>query len=88
VAGEARLAPISVALGCKPGDIPEVLARWFETLGVPHEVGRYVDPSAVDAMSQNLITPSRAANNIRDVDAAAAREIVLKSLDRLAVRAA
>jgi hypothetical protein len=51
-------------------------------------VGRYVDPSAVDAMSQNLITPSRAANNIRDVDAAAAREIVLKSLDRLAVRAA
>ena len=87
-AGEARLAPISDALGCKPGDIPEVLARWFEVLGVPREVGRYVDPSAVEAMSQNLITPSRAANNIRDVDGAAAREIVLKSFDRLAVRAA
>ncbi len=84
--GEAepeRLRPIAKALDCGVGDLPDVLQTWFNELGVGEQVLRYVTPSVTDELGDNLITRARAANNIRDVDGATARQLARTALDNL-----
>jgi alcohol dehydrogenase len=76
-----RLVPIARALDCGLGDIPDALQHWFDDLGVPDQVARYVTPSAIERLGDKFITPARATNNIRDVDSVAARQIVIAALD-------
>jgi alcohol dehydrogenase len=80
-----RLRPIASALNCATGEIPDMIERWFEELGLAHEVARYVHPSMVDQLGDNLITRARAANNMREADGAAARRIVRAALDCFAL---
>ena len=81
--GPTRLVPIANGLGCKLETIPETIEKWFKTLDVGSSLSRYVDSSTVDQFGNNLITRSRAANNIRSVDGSAAREIARVALDRI-----
>ncbi len=84
--GEAepeRLRPIAKALDCGVGDLPDALQTWFNELGVGEQVLRYVTPSVTDELGDNLITRARAANNIRDVDGATARQLARTALDNL-----
>jgi hypothetical protein len=63
--------------------LPDVLRTWFNELGVGEQVLRYVTPSVTDELGDNLITRARAANNIRDVDGATARQLARTALDNL-----
>ena len=81
-ADEQRLAPIAVGLECTPAQIPDRIERWFEELGLAREVGRYLDGSALEKLGDKLITPARAANNLREVDAAGAKRIIRAAFDR------
>jgi alcohol dehydrogenase len=77
-----RLAPISRGMGCQIDALPDRLEVWFDSLGVGEQVSRYVEPSVTDQFGENLITRARAANNVRDVDGTAARQLARRALDR------
>ena len=81
--GPARLIPIANGLDCKLEKIPETIEEWFRTLGVGSSLSRYIDSSVVDQFGNDLITRSRAANNIRSVDGSAARQIAQDALGRI-----
>lgn len=83
-----RLSPIASALDCELGRLPEAIENWFAQLGLAYHVGRFVTVEAIAAFGDELITPARAANNIRDVDAAAAKAIAGAALAKLVARAA
>ena len=78
-----RMEPIAFGMNCKIDEIPVQLENWFDKLGVPELILKYITPSVTDDFDDNLITRARAANNIRDVDGAKAREIARAALDRL-----
>ena len=77
-----RLAPIAAGMGCRVEKLPDRLEVWFDALGVGEQVARYVMPRVTDELGDNLITRARAANNIRDVDGARARQLARAALDR------
>lgn len=79
-----RLAPIAAGMECTAEQLPDRLEAWFDELGVGEQVVRYVAPSVTDELGDNLITRARAANNIREIDGAAARGLARAALDRLA----
>ena len=78
-----RLESIALGLGCSVEQIPLQLENWFDKLGVPELVLSYITPEIIDDLDDNLITRSRAANNIRAVDGSKAREIARLALCRL-----
>ena len=78
-----RLAPIARGMDCSIEALPEVLEAFFDQLGLGSFVSQYVEPSVADAFGENLITRARAANNVRDVDGAEARNIARRALDRI-----
>ncbi len=78
-----RLEPIASGMSCEIEEIPTQLENWFDKLGVPELVLNYITPSVTDDLDDNLITRTRAANNIREVDGSKAREIARLALDRL-----
>ena len=78
-----RLSPIASGMGCPIEELPACLDAWFDDLGVGEQVARYVAPMVTDELGDNLITRARAANNIRDVDGARARQLARAALDRL-----
>ena len=78
-----RLEPIALGLGCSVEEIPLQLENWFDELGVPELVLSYITPDIIDRLDDQLITRSRAANNIRAVDGSKAREIARLALYRL-----
>jgi alcohol dehydrogenase len=78
-----RLEPIASGMSCEIEEIPAQLDNWFDKLGVPELVLNYITPSVTDDLDDNLITRTRAANNIREVDGSKAREIARLALDRL-----
>ena len=78
----ARLASIADGLGCEVGEIPEFLESWFDELGVGAMLGSYVCSDVVDTLEGNLITRTRAANNLRDLDEKSARRIASAALER------
>jgi phosphonate metabolism-associated iron-containing alcohol dehydrogenase len=78
-----RLAPIAAGMECSIEKLPVRLEAWFDDLGVGELVARYVAPTVTDELGDKLITRARAANNIRDVDGAQARQLARAALDRL-----
>jgi alcohol dehydrogenase len=78
-----RLGPIADAIGCEVSRIPDSIERWFDELGLAQEIGHFVTSDAANDLGDDLITPARAANNLRDVDAAAAKNITRAALARL-----
>lgn len=78
----ARLSPIAEGFGCAVEELPEFLYSWFASLGVGELVLGYVEPNVTDELGDNVINRARAANNIRDVDGPAARNIARRALDR------
>ena len=78
-----RLSAIADGLRCTVPDIPVVIEYWFDRLGLGDEILKYVTPDVTDGFSNNLITRARAANNIRDIDGAGAKNLARAALDRL-----
>ena len=78
-----RLQPITDGLNCVADEIPEALEVWFDQLGLGQELSAYVEPSVTDQLGDNLITRARAANNIRDIDGAMARQLARSALERV-----
>ena len=70
------------AFGCKVEVLPEVIEGWLASVGIDAFLDRYVSATAADGLSDNLITRSRAANNLRPADGAAARRIAQRALRR------
>ena len=77
-----RLAPIAAGLSCPISEIPGVLEAWFDALELGPYIARYVSPDVTDQFGDNLITRTRAANNLRDVDGETARSLARHSLER------
>lgn len=78
-----RLTPIADGLGCAVSGIPSALESWFDELGVGAMLNRYVTPNMINGLDDTLITRSRAANNIREVNGAAAHRMVKSAVSRL-----
>jgi alcohol dehydrogenase len=78
-----RLEPIAAALDCPPGDVPQTLETWFTGLGVGDVLRRYVTRSFIEGLKDDLINRARAANNIRDIDGPAARQLALAAFNKL-----
>lgn len=77
-----RLTPIAEGLGCALRAVPETIEAWFDELGLGPAIGRYLSPEVIDTFGTELITRSRAANNIRDVDGAAALRLARSALEK------
>ena len=78
-----RLNVIAGALGCRLAEVPQTLETWFIELGVGDVVQRYVTASFIENLSDSLISRARAANNIRDIDGPAARQLALTAFNKL-----
>ena len=78
-----RLSSIAEGLSCSIPDIPVVIEDWFDRLGLGDEISKYVTPDITDEFSDNLITRARAANNIREIDGAGAKNLARVALERL-----
>ncbi|MBT4425823.1 MAG: hypothetical protein HOC88_02950, partial [Rhodospirillaceae bacterium] len=63
--------------------VPQTLEDWFTELGVGKVLGRYVTASFIESLSGDLISRARAANNIRDIDGARARQLALAAFEKL-----
>jgi alcohol dehydrogenase class IV len=84
---EARLIPIAQGLQCRVREIPDHLYAWFDELGVGAAIGRYLAAGRYDEFCDELVSPSRAANNLRGVDLRDARSIVDVAIGRLSAAA-
>jgi phosphonate metabolism-associated iron-containing alcohol dehydrogenase len=78
VAGD-RLALAADAFGCPLDGLPQALEGWLAELGVGAILERFVTTELIDQLSGGLMTRARAANNIRETDAEAARQIALNA---------
>ena len=79
----SRLAPIADGLACTSAEVPKVLEAWFESLDLATMLFSYVSPEAIDELGDNEVTRARAANNIREIDGSAARDLARRALYRL-----
>ena len=78
-----RMLPIADGLNCKIDEIPDVIDDWFSNLTLGSILSSYISPEIVESLEDSSITRSRAANNIRDVNGTAARQIAWTALERL-----
>lgn len=78
-----RLPLVSGALKCAPDAIPETLERWLIDLGVGKIMARHLSVDDIDGFGDSLITPARAANNLRHADGETARQIARRAFERL-----
>ncbi len=85
---ESRFGAIAEGLECEIADIPAVLLAWFDEMRLGAAVGRYITAADIDGLGENLITRARAANNLRAVDGATAKDIAKRSLGDLSGAAA
>lgn len=77
-----RVAIIAAAFGCEVHALPGALEHWMRDLGMSAQLDACLPPNAADAFGDNLITPARAANNIRPIDGAGARTLAAQALQR------
>lgn len=81
----ARMIPIAEGLDCLTEDIPDVIENWLQDLGLGSALAAYnLNVQSVDLISDQLINPARAANNIRPVNSSAAKTIARSALESLA----
>ncbi len=78
-----RLTAIADGLGCALAEIPSAIEGWFAELELGRHLSRHVRPDAIECLGDDLITPARARNNLRGVDAEAARALAKASLEGL-----
>lgn len=78
-----RMLPIADGLNCNIDEIPDVIDDWFSKLALGSILSSYISPGIVESLEDSSITRSRAANNIRDVNGAVARQIARTALERL-----
>ena len=83
-----RMAIVAEAFDCHVDSLPEVIDDLLESLGVGARLDHYNTATALDTLSDNLITRARAANNLRPADGAAARGIARRALSRFCRAAA
>ena len=81
--GSGRMARLAEAFDCAEPEVADRLEAFLVAVGLPDELARYVGPDAADAFGDNLITPARAANNLRPVDGPAAKSLAQAALQRL-----
>ena len=79
----ARLAPVAEALECAVDAVPDTLERWLVALGVGDVMARHLSADDIDTFGDSLITPARAANNLRHADGLIARQIARRAFERL-----
>ncbi len=72
---EMRLQPIAKGFGCDLAEVPERIEALLKGLGVGEALRRYLPADPVGVIKGELITPSRAGNNVRPPDAASARAL-------------
>ena len=77
-----RLTPIATGLSCAVSEIPDALEAWFDELDLGQYLAGYVSPDVTDQFGNSLITPARAANNLRDVNGKIAQSLARRSLER------
>ena len=78
-----RLAPVGAALHCAPDAVPETLQRWLIKLGVGEIMIRHLSVDDIDDFGDSLITPARAANNLRHADGDVARQLARRAFEAL-----
>ncbi len=81
--GSGRMARLAEAFDCPKEDVPDRLESFLVAVGLPDQLAHYLGPDAADAFGDNLITPARAANNLRAVDGAGAKSLAQAALRRL-----
>ena len=77
-----RLTPIAIGLSCAVSEIPNTLEAWFDELELGQYLAGYVSPDVTDRFGNSLITPARAANNLRYVNGRIAKSLARRSLER------
>lgn len=78
-----RLVPVATALNCAPDAVPETLQRWLIELGVGEILARHLSVDDIDGFGDSLITPARAANNLRHADGDIARQLARRAFETL-----
>lgn len=78
-----RLDVLAQAMECPLIDLVDQIYHWLDTFGVAARIREHVTLDAINSFSDDLITPARAANNIRDIDSAHAKVLAARALDRL-----
>jgi len=78
-----RLVPAASALGCPLELLPDTLESWMSEFGVGKILDRFISTSFIEGLNSHLITRARAANNIRDVDGIAAKQLALNAYRQL-----
>lgn len=79
----SRLFPISSAINCQPESVPDEISKMLKRFNVGVIVSKHLSQNDVDNIADDLINRSRAANNIREADALAAKQIVHQAMDSL-----
>jgi len=78
-----RLASVATALNCAPDAVPDTLQRWLIELGVGEILARHLSVDDIDSFGDSLITPARAANNLRHADGEVARRLARRAFETL-----
>ncbi|MBO6518995.1 MAG: phosphonoacetaldehyde reductase [Rhodospirillales bacterium] len=79
-----RMIPIARAFDCQVEDLADSVENFLTRFGVGETMQKYVTIEQVEALGDDLITRARAANNVREVDGARARELASAALRSLA----
>jgi len=76
-----RLKPIAEGLSVTSiNDLSDAIAEWFHELEIGRYLKDYVGLQHLESLEENLITRSRAANNIRAADGATAKELARQGI--------
>jgi phosphonate metabolism-associated iron-containing alcohol dehydrogenase len=76
-----RLLPIADGLSIEAiDDLPDAIEDWFGELELGRILRKYASLQQLDSLDENLITRSRAKNNIRDVGGAMAKELAKQGI--------
>ncbi|NNE83166.1 MAG: iron-containing alcohol dehydrogenase, partial [Alphaproteobacteria bacterium] len=76
-----RINLISQAFETTNEKLPDTMNAWFSSMGLGGYILKYVPKDFLETLKSDLITRSRAANNIRDVDSEMAMTIAGRSLN-------
>ena len=81
--GEARILPAAQALDCPAIELPQVLERLFENLGLNELARHYLPRDTLDRLEGQLLDGKRSANNYRSVTEHEARSLVKSAVARI-----
>lgn len=79
----AQMQPIADGFGCSLEDLADRVEEFMKSVGIAESLGQFMDKNAAEAFGDDLITPARAANNMRSIDGPSAKALAATSLSRL-----